>query len=316
MTTGPHISVRAGKLRVSDLHHLHFEVSGNPKGMPLLHLHGGPGTGLNGGIRRLIDPARFRLVMFDQRGCGRSTPRGETRDNTTWHLVEDIETLRRHLGVEKWLVSGGSWGSTLALTYAQTHRAHVAGLILRGIFLASERELDWIYQDTPGARSIFPEAWNSFVEGVPPAERDDILQAYQRRLNGMNTGDLPMLAQRWAQWEAALSHLTPSTTAVRRFSALDFATTMAKIECHYFVNRAFFPTDDYLMGGMWKLADLPGEIVHGRYDMICPAQTALALHLVWPSSRFTIVEAAGHSIEEPGIGEAFADALGRCESLL
>jgi len=297
---------RTGSLPVSDVHTLYFEEVGNPAGRPVVFLHGGPGGGLDADYRRYFDPARWRVVLFDQRGCGKSTPHAELRDNTTWTLVADIERLRQSLGIERWVVFGGSWGSTLALAYAETHPERCLGLILRGIFLLRRRELLWFYQE--GASWLFPDAWEEYLAPIPEVERGDLMSAYHRRL----TSDDPELRMRaaraWSVWEGTTSKLRLDPKAIERFGGDRFAEAFARIECHYFVNGAFLHSDTQLLDEAAKIAHLPGVIVQGRYDVVCPAASAWALHKRWPGATLQIVPDAGHSISEPGIIDALVQA--------
>lgn len=297
---------RTGTLPVSDLHTLYFEEVGAPAGRPAVFLHGGPGGGLDADYRRYFDPARWRVVLFDQRGCGKSTPHAELRDNTTWTLVADIERLRESLGIERWVVFGGSWGSTLALAYAETHPERCLGLILRGIFLLRRKELLWFYQE--GASWLFPDAWEQYLEPIPEVERGDLMSAYHRRL----TSDDPELRMRaaraWSVWEGTTSKLRVDPKAIERFGADRFAEAFARIECHYFVNGAFLRSDSQLLDDASRIAHLPGVIVQGRYDVVCPAASAWALHKRWPGAALRLVPDAGHSISEPGIIDALVQA--------
>jgi proline iminopeptidase len=297
---------RTGSLPVSDLHTLFFEEVGNPAGRPVVFLHGGPGGGLDVDYRRYFDPTKWRVVLFDQRGCGKSTPHAELRDNTTWTLVSDIERLRQSLGIECWVVFGGSWGSTLALAYAETHPERCLGLILRGIFLLRRKELLWFYQE--GASWLFPDAWEEYLAPIPEAERGDLISAYHRRL----TSDDPELRMRaaraWSVWEGSTSKLRADPKTIERFAVDRFAEAFARIECHYFVNGAFLRSDTQLLDDASKLAHLPGVIVQGRYDVVCPAASAWALHQRWPGAALRLVGDAGHSISEPGIIDALVQA--------
>jgi proline iminopeptidase len=295
-----------GTLAVSDLHTLYYEEVGNPSGRPAVFLHGGPGGGLEADYRRYFDPARWRVVLFEQRGCGRSTPHAELRDNTTWDLVADIERLREHLGIPEWVVFGGSWGSTLALAYAETHPGRCRGLILRGIFLLRRRELLWFYQD--GASWLFPEAWDEYLAPIPEVERGDLMSAYYRRLTSEDPEVRMRAARAWAVWEGSTSKLHPDPELVEHFSGDRFAEAFARIECHYFVNGAFLRTDTQLLDDVARIAHLPGVIVQGRYDVVCPAASAWALHKRWPGSAFRLIGDAGHSISEPGIVDALVQA--------
>jgi proline iminopeptidase len=289
---------RTGYLRVSELHELYFEESGNPSGKPAVFLHGGPGAGSDVRARRFFDPKAYRIVVFDQRGCGRSRPHASLVDNTTWHLVDDIETLRRHLGIEKWLVFGGSWGSTLALAYAQTHPERTSELVLRGIFLLRQWELQWFYQ--AGCSALFPDYFADYVDVIPEAERGDLITAFHRRLTGSNRAEQLAAARAWSLWEAATSFLHVDHESLRRWGDADFATAVARIECHYFVNKGFLDHEDQLITNVERIRHIPAVIVQGRYDVVCPIRTAWDLHLAWPEADFRVPADAGHSAFEPG----------------
>jgi proline iminopeptidase len=288
-----------GYLAVGDGHELYYEQSGNPEGKPALFVHGGPGGGGDANARRFFDPARYRIVVFDQRGSGRSRPHASLEANTTWHLVADIERLRRHLALERWLVFGGSWGSTLALAYAETHPEAVSELVLRGIFLLRQLELTWFYQ--VGASLVFPEHWQQFVAPIPPAERHDLLGAFHRRLLSDDAALRLTAARAWSIWEGATSSLQPNPKREAEFGTPEFALALARIEAHYFVNRGFFTHENQLLDGVDRIRRIPGVIVHGRYDVVCPIDTAFELHRRWPEADFRIVPDAGHSAYEPGI---------------
>ncbi len=290
----------SGMLETGSLHRLYWEMSGNPSGRPVLFLHGGPGAGAIPAHRRFFDPAHYRIVIFDQRGAGRSTPPGELRENTTAHLIADIERLRALVGVETWLLFGGSWGSTLALAYAEAHPERVSGLILRGIFLGSEAEISWFLY---GMRAVFPEAWRALTAPLDESERCDILAAYRRRVTDPDPAVSLPAARRWSRYEGACSTLLPSPETVAAFGADATALGLARIETHYFVNRLFLP-DGALLDNIGRIRHLPAAIVQGRYDMICPIRTADALHRAWPEARYTIVPDAGHSALDPGICRA------------
>lgn len=295
-----------GTLPVSDLHTLYYEQSGNPDGKPVVVLHGGPGGGCIPEYRQYFNPEKWRIIMFDQRGCGRSLPYAELRENTTWHLVADIEKLRIHLGVESWVVFGGSWGSTLSLAYSQTHPERCNGLILRGIFMLRSEELRWFYQE--GASYIFPDAWEEYVRPIPPEEQHDFLTAYYQRL----TSDDPQVrleaAKAWSVWEGSTSKLYPDSDLMERFGDEEFAIAFARIECHYFINKGFFEREDQLLVNVDKIRQIPAVIVQGRYDIVCPMKTAWELHRAWPEAEFIVVPDAGHSMSEPGIKSALIAA--------
>ncbi len=299
----------SGFLKVSSLHEVYYEIAGNPNGKPVVVCHGGPGGGVTPSMRRYFDPTRYRIVLFDQRGCGRSTPRAELRENDTWALIGDMETLRQRLGIDRWQVFGGSWGSTLALAYAQKHPDRVTELVLRGIFTLRRSELLWFYQE--GANWIYPDAWEAFIEPIPGAERDDLIQAYYKRL----TGDDPELrlraAQAWSAWEGGTVSLNPSRERIEVFSSPAFALSFARIECHYFVNGGFFETDDQLIRNVGKIRHIPAVIVQGRYDVVTPLRTAWELHRAWPEASFEVVGDAGHAASEPGIIDALVRATNR-----
>jgi proline iminopeptidase len=298
-----------GRLKVSDLHDLYFEVSGNPHGKPAVVCHGGPGGGTTPSMRRYFDPQKYRIVLFDQRGCGRSTPNAELNGNTTWDLVGDMEKLRRRLDIDRWLVFGGSWGSTLALAYAETHPEAVTELVLRGIFTLRRDELHWFYQE--GASWLFPDAWEKFVEPIPPAERGDLMGAYHRRLTGRDEREKMRCARAWSVWEGGTVSLLPSAERISSFSAESFALAFARIECHYFVNRGFFDHDGQLIDNVERIRRIPSVIVQGRYDVCTPMKTAWDLHRAWPEAEFVLVEDAGHAASEPGIIDALVRATDR-----
>jgi proline iminopeptidase len=298
-----------GRLRVSDLHEIYFEECGNPRGKPAVVLHGGPGGGISPFLRQIHDPEAYRIILFDQRGCGHSTPYAALEENTTWHLVADMEALRRHLGIARWQVLGGSWGSTLALAYAETHPERVTELILRGIFTLRKSEIRWFYQE--GADALFPEAWEAFLAPVPPQERHDLLSAYHRRLTGSDTAEQLICARAWSQWEGSTLSLLPDEKRVQDFGAERFALAFARIECHYFANHGFFREDGQLLADAWRLKPVPGVIVQGRYDVVTPPRTAFDLHRAWPEAAFIMVPDAGHAAIEPGIADALVQATDR-----
>lgn len=288
-----------GTLKVSDIHTLHYEQVGNPKGKPLVFLHGGPGGGIDPVYRRYFDPKKWRIVLFDQRGCGKSTPHAELRENTTWDLVADIERLRTHFGIDRWVVFGGSWGSTLALSYAQTHPSRVKGLVLRGIFTLRRSELLWFYQE--GAHQLFPDAWEDYVAPIPKRERGDMMKAYYKRLTSKDKKVRMEAAKAWSVWEGRTSKLFVDPKLVEKFGGGAFADAFARIECHYFVNGGFMKRDDQLLRGVKKIRDIPAVIVQGRYDIPCPMRSAWDLHRAWPEAKFIVVPDSGHSMTEPGI---------------
>jgi proline iminopeptidase len=288
-------------------HVMYWEQVGNPRGQPVLFLHGGPGAGAGAVHRRFFDPLHWRVVIFDQRGAGRSRPLGELRDNSTPHLVQDIETLRRFLGIERWLLFGGSWGSTLALAYAQAHPDRVAGCVLRGVFLGRADEVDWFLY---GLRRVFPDAWASFAEHVPPEERGDLLGAYLRRLTDPDPTVHMAAARSWSNYEGLCSTLMPSPETVASFAQDRSALGLARIEAHYFANNLFLPSEG-LLAGMHRLSHVPAEIVQGRYDMVCPPISAFELAEAWRMARLTVVPDAGHSALEPGVRTALVSAVER-----
>ncbi len=291
---------RSGYLRVSDVHEIYFEESGNPHGKPAVFLHGGPGGGTDGKMRSFFDPKLYRIVLFDQRGCGRSTPHASLVDNTTWHLVDDIERLREHLGIERWLVFGGSWGSTLALAYAETYPQRVTELVLRGIFLLRKWEIDWFYQNPGGAGALFADLWEEYVKPIPPAERSDMVRAYYKRLTSDDPQVLSQASKCWSIWEGATSFLHLNPEYIAKFQEDEYAAAFARIECHYFINRGFFRTDKQLIENVGCIRHIPAVIVQGRYDVVCPMTSAWELHRAWPEAQLQIVPDAGHSAFEPG----------------
>ena len=298
-----------GSLPVSPLHTLYFEQCGNPAGKPVVFLHGGPGAGCGPAHRCFFDPERYRIVLFDQRGAGRSTPFAELAGNTTWDLVDDIEKLRTHLGIERWQVFGGSWGSTLALAYAQSHPSRVSELILRGVYLLQRFELQWMYQH--GLNMVWPEFWADFIAPIPPGERGDMIGAYYRRLNDTDRDVRLVAARAWATWEGRTSYLRVNEDFARDFGSDAVAEAVARIECHYFAHGGFFAHDDHLLRHADRLAGIPLEIVHGRYDLLCPPVNAWKLHQAVPGSRLRYIADAGHSAFEPGTLSALIEATDR-----
>lgn len=295
----------SGHLDVGDGHCIYWERVGTPGAKPAVFLHGGPGGGISPDHRRLFDPARYDLMLFDQRGCGRSTPHAGLDANTTWHLVADIERLRAMAGVEQWLVFGGSWGSTLALAYAQSHAARVSALVLRGIFTIRQREIDWYYRE--GASRIYPDKWERFLAPLPEAERDDPVSAYRTLLTSDDPAIRTAAARAWSVWEGETVRLLPDPALSQAHDADDFALAFARIENHYFVHRGWLD-EGQLIRDAARLAGIPGVIVQGRYDMACPAETAWALHRAWPQADFAMIEGAGHAYNEPGILDALIRA--------
>lgn len=292
-------------LETDDGHRLYVEECGNPDGKPVIFLHGGPGGGTNPRQRRLFDPERYRIVLFDQRGCGKSTPHASVEGNTTWHLVSDIEAIRQRLGIDRWQVFGGSWGSTLALAYAETHPEHVSELILRGIFLLRPFELSWYYQE--GASNIFPDVWTNYLAPIPESERDDLMRAYHRRLFGDDPAEQLEAARAWTNWEWSTSQLIPVFEGGTDEQYLAFA----RIENHYFVNGGFFERSNQLIEDAGRIAHIPTVIIHGRYDVICPVRNAWELHAALPDSELHIIPDAGHAMSEPGITDALIEATDR-----
>lgn len=302
-----------GRLRVSDLHEIFYEEVGNPKGKPILFIHGGPGGGIEPSHRRYFDPDHYRVILFDQRGCGRSTPYAELKENTTWDLVADIEKLRAHLGIEKWIAFGGSWGSTLALLYAETHPERVKGLILRGIFLCRQKEIKWFYQD--GASHIFPDIWDMYLAAIPEAEHGDLVAAYYKRLKSTNRTERLNAARAWSTWEGATSRLIPNPEMIDHFGEDEFAEAFARIECHYFTHGIWMRNDNQILEDVRKIRHLPCEIIHGRYDVVCPIENAWDLKKAWPEAQLHIVPDAGHSARESGILTKLVEATERFKSL-
>jgi len=302
-------SYATGRLAVDARHTLYWETCGNPRGVPLVFLHGGPGGGCLPHHRRYFDPSFWRITLFDQRGAGRSTPSAELADNTTQHLIADLEQLRKRLGIARWLLFGGSWGSTLALAYAQAHPECCSGLVLRGIFLARRAELDWFMH---GMRNVFPEAWRAFAEFLPPAEREDLLGSYHRRLTDPDPAVHMPAARAWDRYEGACSTLLPSVDAAPQFDSDASALAIARIEAHYFVHRAFLGEGE-LLAGLARIRHLPCTIVQGRYDIVCPPVTADELARAWPEAEYVVVPDAGHSVREPGIARELVAAVKRMQ---
>ncbi len=292
-------------LAVGDGHEIYLEQSGNPEGIPVLFVHGGPGAGTQKLDRRFFDPERYRIILFDQRGSGRSTPHASLNDNTTSHLIGDIEKIRQHLEIERWLLFGGSWGSTLSLVYAQSHADKVMGMILRGIFLCREKDIHWFYQQ--GASMIFPDYWEDYLHPIPMAERQDLLKAYYQRLTGSNELAKMACAKAWSLWEAHCATLRPNVDMIESFSDPHRALSLARIEAHYFTHRGFLE-DNQILNNAAALEGIPGIIVHGRYDMVCPLDNAQSLHHVWHDSELHIIRDAGHASREPSIIDALVRA--------
>ena len=298
-----------GRIKVSAVHELYYEQCGNPNGKPVVFLHGGPGGGLVLDYRRYFDPQIYRVILFEQRGSGRSTPHASLEDNTTWDLVSDIEQLRNHFGIEKWQVFGGSWGSTLALAYAEKHPDRVTELVLRGIFLCRPKEIKWFYQG--GASEIFPDVWEQYLRVIPEDERTDMVGAYYRRLTSDDFAIRLEAARAWSIWEGSTSKLFFDPAMIEKFADAGFALAFARIECHYFMNNAFFDTDNYLIENVAAIRSIPAVIVQGRYDVVCPIVSAWDLHRAWPEADLKIIPDAGHSISEPGIIAALVEATDR-----
>ncbi len=300
---------RTGHLNVSSLHAIYFEESGNPSGKPVVFVHGGPGGGTEPKQRQFFDPNAYRIILFDQRGCGQSRPHASLEDNTTWHLVADMELLREHLKIDKWQVFGGSWGSTLALAYAQAHPRHVSELILRGIFLLRKQEIDWFYQR--GTSALFADAWEDYEKPVPEAERSDMVRAYYKRLTSDDPKVRQEAAKAWSIWEARTSNLYVKPEVVEKMGDDAFALAFARIECHYFINDGWLSGDKALLKNVDPIRHIPGVIVQGRYDVVCPMESAWALHRAWPEADLRIVADAGHSAFEPGIAHELVEATDR-----
>ncbi len=298
-----------GTLAVDDWHTLYYEQSGNPKGKAVLFIHGGPGGGTDANARRFFDPKAYRIILVDQRGCGQSTPHASLRDNTTWHLVRDFEQIRQHLNIERWQLFGGSWGSALALAYAQTHPEVVSELIIRGIFLVREQELHWFYQH--GASQLFPDEWEQFIAPIPEHERDTMIETYYRQLTHDDPGIQTKAAKAWTRWEASTLRLQQDTNAITKMTQTSYAQAFARIECHYFINKAFFTSENHPLARIDRIRHIPGTIVQGRYDVICPMQSAWELHRAWPEADFHIIPGAGHSAYESGIAQALVNATNR-----
>ena len=293
-------------LKASPLHEIYVEQCGNPEGQPVLFLHGGPGAGCDAKHRQFFDPDHYRIILFDQRGCGRSKPHAELEENTTWDLVHDIELIRKHLGIRSWIVFGGSWGSTLALCYAIKHAARIRGLILRGIFLCSKWEIQWFYQE--GASNLFPELWETFLEPIPVEKRGDMVKAYHELLTHPSEAIKLKAAKAWSKWEGGTSKLLPDEKMVTAFDEAKHALEFARIENHYFTHNIFVESDTYILDNIAKIRSIPCVIVHGRYDVVCPVRNAWELHKRWPEAQLHIIPDAGHSVWEKGILEKIMEA--------
>jgi proline iminopeptidase len=300
-------------LPVSDLHTIYVEESGNKNGKPVIFLHGGPGGGVDPKYRRYFNPDKWHIIMFDQRGCGKSTPFAELKENTTWDLVDDIEKIRNHLSIDRWVIYGGSWGSTLSLAYSQTYPDSCKALILRGIFLVRKKEIHWFYQE--GASKIFPDNWQSFVAPIPIEKRNNLLEAYYNLLIGEDSSKKIEAAKAWSTWEGSTVRLIQDKDFIGDFSDEKFAEAFARIECHYFMNNAWFNSDNHLIENVDKIRHIPAVIVHGRYDIICPVENAWELHQAWPESELHIIPDAGHSIFEEGIKDKILEYTEKFSSL-
>ena len=302
----------SGWLPSGGAHEIYYEECGRPDGKPCVILHGGPGGAINPTMRRFFDPLKWRMALFDQRGCGKSRPNASLQDNTTWALIQDIERLREHLGVETWCVFGGSWGSTLALAYAITHPERVESLVLRGVFLLTDKELRWFYQD--GASMLFPDAWEKFCAPIPEAERGDMMAAYHKRLTHPDRRIQAEAAAAWSQWEGDTISIRGPEARPSKFNEIDFAIAFARIECHFFVNRGFFP-ENWILDNAHRIRGIPGWIVQGRFDVVTPMDAAWRLRKAWPESRFEVVWDAGHASTEPGIVDALVRATDQAFAL-
>ncbi len=297
---------KSGYIKADSEHSLYFEEAGNPQGIPVLFLHGGPGSNIKPAHRRYFDPQKYRIILFDQRGAGKSTPHASLNNNTTWHLVADIETLRTTLGIESWVVFGGSWGSTLSLAYAISHPIKVRALVLRGIFLCRPKEIRWFYQF--GAHHLFPEEWERYLAPIPVSERHHLVEAYYKRLTSTDLNVQREAAEAWSRWEGATLSLLPNPSEIEAFSSGAHAIAIARIECHYFMNNAFFKTDNWILENSHVLKNIPTHIVHGRYDVVCPVENAWELSKALPQAKLNIVPDAGHTVAEPGIIDALIRA--------
>ena len=300
---------RHGWLSVGDGHKVYFEESGNPDGKPCVFVHGGPGGGTSPAARQFFDPARYRIVLFDQRGCGQSTPHASLTANTTSHLIDDMERVREELGVEQWLVFGGSWGSTLSLAYAQSHPERVTQLVLRGIFLLRPEEIRWFYQE--GASHLFPDNWQNYLAPIPHNERHDLVSAFHKRLTSSDEATRLAAARAWSVWEASTSFLRQNRNFMSQLDEPHAALAMARIECHYFINQGFFNSSNQLLDNIDRIRHIPTEIIQGRYDVVCPPKTAWDLHRAWPEATLHIVPDAGHSAFDPANTSVLIEATDR-----
>jgi proline iminopeptidase len=301
---------KTGRFPVSDIHTLYIEECGNPDGVPVVFLHGGPGGNCEPGHRRFFNPEEYRIILFDQRGCGKSKPHASLEENTTADLINDLEKIRQHLGIDKWVVFGGSWGSTLALVYAESYPQKVLGLILRGIFLSRKEDIHWLFQG--GAARLFPEAWQHYMEPIPEIERDDMIGAYHQRLTSENEIIRMGAAKAWSIWEGSTATLLPDKSVIDYFSDPHIALSIARIECHYFINNSFL-SPGQILNNAQNLKDIPGFIVHGRYDVICPIDQAVLLDQHWQESKLMVIDNAGHAVTERGISDALVDC---CNQML
>lgn len=295
------------QLKVSDLHTLFIEHCGNPAGDPVVFLHGGPGGGVIPGYRRFFNPEKYRIILFDQRGAGRSTPHAELKDNTTWDLVSDIEKIREHCEIDKWHVFGGSWGSTLSLAYAITHPDRVKSLNLRGLFLCRKKEIRWFYQE--GASKIFPDMWDHYKKPIPEEEQHDFLSAFYKRLTSEDKATRLEAARAWSMWEGETSQLLPSEETADKFGAEEFALAFARIECHYFMNNIFLEDENFFFNNIDKIKHIPCDLVQGRYDVVCPTESAYEFSKAWPEMNLHIIPDAGHSAFEPGIAQKLTEIM-------
>ncbi|KAL7157009.1 hypothetical protein ABFS83_02G048500 [Erythranthe nasuta] len=304
----------SGFLKVSEIHTIYYEQSGNPDGHPVVFLHGGPGGGTSPGNRKFFDPVFYRIILFDQRGAGKSTPHACLEENTTWDLVADIEKLRDHLKISEWLVFGGSWGSTLSLAYSESHPDKVTGMVLRGIFMLRKKEIDWFYEG--GAAAIFPDAWEPFRDLIPESERGCFVDAYHKRLNSNDKETQYAAARAWTKWEMMTAHLLPNEVTAKRGDDDEFCLAFARIENHYFVNKGFLPKETYLLDNIEKIRHINTVIVQGRYDVCCPMMSAWDLHKSWPEADFRVVKDAGHSANEPGISSELVSATEKLKFII